>query len=93
MKKVIAYKSLCGQLSENKELIKYLDKKFIEEQAFIEIVKKHNGELIKKGGKYYNTHFSNWDCKKSPIGKCVYNPITDSMFDNCVYCHQPDERK
>lgn len=34
-----------------------------------------------------------WDCDKSPIGKCVYDNIEDSAHDFCVFCHQPDERK
>lgn len=34
-----------------------------------------------------------WDCDKSPVGKCVYDIIEDSACDSCVFCHQPDERK
>lgn len=36
-----------------------------------------------------------WDCPVSPIGICVY-PI-DSRghcnYDDCIYCHDPEERK
>lgn len=34
-----------------------------------------------------------WDCPKSPTGHCVYHPETDGALDDCIYCHQPDERK
>ncbi len=34
-----------------------------------------------------------WDCEKSPTGKCVYDIIEDPCRDHCVFCGEPDERK
>lgn len=34
-----------------------------------------------------------WDCPKSPFNRCVYNDINDRVHDNCIFCHQPVERK
>lgn len=34
-----------------------------------------------------------WECPKSPTGHCVYHPETDGALDDCIYCHQPEERK
>jgi hypothetical protein len=34
-----------------------------------------------------------WKCKESPVGFCVYNPFEDRALDNCIYCHEPHERK
>lgn len=34
-----------------------------------------------------------WDCPKSPVGFCVYNPSLDRALDNCVFCHRPHDRK
>lgn len=34
-----------------------------------------------------------WVCPKSPIGLCVYKPIEDKAWDNCIFCHEPHERK
>lgn len=35
-----------------------------------------------------------WECATSPIGICVYHPETDcGDCDDCLYCHQPYERK
>lgn len=33
-----------------------------------------------------------WACDSSPIGICVYH-IDDTCQDDCIYCHDPDERK
>ena len=32
-----------------------------------------------------------WECD-NPIGKCIYH-WDDVMGDECLICHQPDERK
>lgn len=37
--------------------------------------------------------FGDWDCDKSPTGKCAYDKIEDSPHDFCVFCGQPEERK
>lgn len=34
-----------------------------------------------------------WDCEKSPFGWCAYNHREDRAHDDCVFCHQPEERK
>ena len=34
-----------------------------------------------------------WDCKKSPIGCCMYNHNEDRCHDHCLFCGQPEERK
>ena len=34
-----------------------------------------------------------WECEDSPLGLCVYNHFEDRCWDNCLFCHQPDERK
>lgn len=41
-------------------------------------------------GEYTEDEF--WDCEKSPIGHCVYS-WCDSAQDDCLFCHQPSERK
>ena len=33
-----------------------------------------------------------WDCKKSPIGKCVYDCFEDPCRDECLFCHDPADR-
>lgn len=37
--------------------------------------------------------WGDWDCDKSPTGKCIYDEIEDSCWDHCVFCGAPDERK
>lgn len=34
-----------------------------------------------------------WDCPDSPFGLCVYHHIEDRAHDDCVFCHDPAERK
>jgi len=34
-----------------------------------------------------------WDCPTSPIGTCVYDSYTDRAWDDCLFCHDPYERK
>lgn len=34
-----------------------------------------------------------WECEKSPIDYCAYNIEDDPACDDCLFCHQPDERK
>lgn len=33
-----------------------------------------------------------WGCP-GPLGVCVFNAEEDSCFDNCLFCHEPEERK
>lgn len=34
-----------------------------------------------------------WDCEHSPFGICMYHNFEDPAHDNCIFCHQPNERK
>jgi len=34
-----------------------------------------------------------WECEDSPFGFCAYERFEDPAYDNCVFCHQPHERK
>ena len=34
-----------------------------------------------------------WDCPKSTIGLCVYEHFEDRAHDDCIFCHDPEERK
>ena len=34
-----------------------------------------------------------WECSQSPIGYCVYDSIDDPAHDDCLFCHDPEERK
>jgi hypothetical protein len=36
-----------------------------------------------------DVNFGNWECDDSPTGQCVY----DADWDDCVFCHGPEERK
>lgn len=40
-----------------------------------------------------NLSLGDWDCPDSPIKVCVYDLSSDYGFDDCVFCHDPDERK
>jgi len=33
-----------------------------------------------------------WECD-NPIGRCVYDIVKDPVWDNCLFCGQPHERK
>ena len=33
------------------------------------------------------------ECKDNPIGECVYEGCVDPCWDDCLFCHQPWERK
>lgn len=41
----------------------------------------------------HDLSIGHWECKTSPIGVCVYNREEDQCEDDCLFCHQPDERK
>ena len=34
-----------------------------------------------------------WRCKDSPLGWCVYDNMEDRYHDDCLFCHEPEERK
>jgi C4-type Zn-finger protein len=33
-----------------------------------------------------------WACEDSPTGSCIYDDDDDPGHDDCIYCHQPDDR-
>jgi hypothetical protein len=35
----------------------------------------------------------NWECPTSPIGFCIYDIDADNGIEDCLYCHEPSERK
>jgi hypothetical protein len=37
--------------------------------------------------------FWGWPCPTSPVETCVYDDDTDPAHDQCIYCHNPYERK
>lgn len=39
-----------------------------------------------------NTISTFWICD-NPLGFCVYDHFKDRPLDNCLFCHQPSERK
>lgn len=53
------------------------------------ILDKHLGE---DEGQFHRVVI-NWNCDESPVGLCVYNLTVDPAKDDCIYCHQPYERK
>jgi len=40
-----------------------------------------------------NLSIGDWKCDTSPIGECVYDSANDTYHDDCIFCHEPDERK
>ena len=34
-----------------------------------------------------------WDCRASPVGRCLFNFKTDPALDECLVCQEPYERK
>lgn len=34
-----------------------------------------------------------WECPDSPFGTCAYHRFEDKAWDNCLFCHDPYERK
>ena len=42
--------------------------------------------------RFYDYVIGHWECKKSPIGECVYDKKQDPAYDDCIFCHSPDER-
>ena len=54
-------------------------------------------KLIEKAWKDYwaveHASTTMWDCPDSPFGYCAYHKFDDRAWDNCLFCHQPYERK
>jgi len=55
----------------------------------LEIVEKH----MEEGEAQWYAVDTFWDCPDSPFGWCAYHNMIDPVHDNCIYCHQPQERK
>jgi len=34
-----------------------------------------------------------WECSASPTGLCWYDDLEDTMWDSCLFCGEPHERK
>ena len=41
----------------------------------------------------YQVSSMRWKCETSPCGMCVFDLVEDRHRDDCIFCHQPDERK
>jgi len=74
--------------------------KITEQRRAIHFIESEIDELVKPLlqpiiPNYHRLFFTigHWECKKSPIGTCVYNHMEDSALDNCLICGEPHERK
>ena len=73
-----------------------LEQMELEFEELKEQIENRRNELIfdKTGLQSNEIYISDfWDCKKSPIGWCVYDNIEDIYHDCCVFCGKPEERK
>lgn len=41
----------------------------------------------------YQVSSMRWKCEASPCGMCIFDLAEDRYRDDCIFCHQPDERK
>ena len=46
-------------------------------------------EILAADEVFIGTH----ECPDSPIDVCAYDLAGYNIFDNCLFCHQPEERK
>ena len=67
------------------EIKKEIDDLLFEQDSILD---KHLGE---DEGQWHKV--GTWKCNESPIGFCVYHPFKDPALDNCIFCHEPNERK
>lgn len=77
-------------MKSDKELIR--DKRNQQEELdyeIREIVDKH----MKEGDSQWYSVDTFWECPDSPFGWCAYHNFEDPVHDNCIYCHDPQERK
>jgi len=49
--------------------------------------------IVPNPDKYYDYVIGHWECKKSPIGECVYDKVEDPAYDDCIFCSNPYERQ
>ncbi len=78
----------------------FLVKRNIEEKLKkINKIKIEIDELVKEKYPDYNFELELahgnilWECEESPIGTCLYNKFEDKSHNNCIFCHEPEERK
>jgi hypothetical protein len=41
----------------------------------------------------YQVISTEWTCEDSPVKYCVYDIVEDPAHDDCLFCHDPEERK
>ena len=76
------------------------DRKYIIE-ARRKLIQKHNTAIFRlvndalpeEMDTDFFTVIGHWDCPDSPFGVCMYDTFEDSAKDDCLFCHQPEERK
>lgn len=66
--------------------------------AAIEELEYHKKKIIKAvypefDYLYQTPGIRQWRCKESPAGVCIYDLVDDPIQDDCIFCHQPNERK
>ena len=74
---------------ELKEELKKRNDLIIKNQSEIwQLIKKYVPDV----NFFYDIDFL-YGCDKSPFGWCAYHRYEDQAHDNCIFCHQPQERK
>ena len=59
-----------------------------------DLLKIYNSILIKEGVDARNMIVpGKKKCFDGPIGTCVYNYFEDPCHEDCIFCHQSEERK
>ena len=91
MKKKDAIKWKKNKLITLKENIKVLRRLlyFAEGEALSLL---REVEPTKLGVKAVWSRIGDWDCE-NPLGLCVYDNIEDKIHDDCLFCHDSEERK
>lgn len=41
----------------------------------------------------FGVSLGGWECPDSPTKYCIYNSVEDPCHDDCIICHDPEERK
>jgi hypothetical protein len=78
------------------KITKYTSLKILEKRERIYSIEVEIHKLVKEFIPEHHSMFDTvgtWECKKSPIGLCYYNNMDDPALDNCLFCHEPHERK
>jgi len=45
------------------------------------------------GHEEHTIQIGSWECPTSPLGVCAYDSEADPCHDDCLFCHDPSERK